>query len=68
MEKKNHIRINRNLSVTFDEALEVFEPHELLEHLKWFENQIEFALQTVDRYDDKKISRKKKVATILEVL
>ena len=56
------------LSATFDEVLEVLKPEELLEHLDWFQNQIEFALQIVEKYDDRKISRKKKVSTILEEL
>lgn len=56
------------MSVTFDEVLEVFKPDEILNHLEEFQNQIEFALQIVEKYDDKKISRKKKVSTILEEL
>ncbi len=56
------------LNATFDEVLEVLEPDELLEHLEWFQNQIEFAIQIVEKYDDRKISRKKKVSTILEEL
>lgn len=68
MMNKNHKRSTRILSATFDEVLEVFKPEELLEHLDWFQNQIEFALQSVEKYDDRKISRKKKVSTILEEL
>ena len=60
MVNKNHKRSARILSATFDEVLEVLKPEELLEHLDWFQNQIEFALQIVEKYDDRKISRKKK--------
>ena len=68
MVNKNHKRSARSLSATFDEVLEVFKPKELFEHLEWLQNQIEFALQIVEKYDDRKISRKKKVSTILEEL
>lgn len=68
MVNKNHKRNARNLSATFDEVLEVLKPEELLKHLEWFQNQIEFAIQIVEKYDDRKISRKKKVSTILEEL
>lgn len=56
------------LNFTFDEVLEFLKPEELLEYLDFFKSQIEFAIQTVEKYDDRKISRKKKVATILEEL
>lgn len=56
------------LKLTFDEVLEFLNPEELLEYLDFFKGQIEFAIQTVEKYDDRKISRKKKVATILEEL
>ena len=62
--ERNSMRVN----ATFEEVLEVLEVDELLKHLEWFQKQIEFALQIVEKYDDKKISRKKKVATILEEL
>lgn len=65
---KRHKENSDILNVNFDEALEVLKPDELLEYLGWFKNQIEFAIQIVEKYDDRKISRKKKVATILEEL
>ena len=68
MVNKNHKRNARSLSATFDEVLEVLKPEELLKHLEWFQNQIEFAIQIVEKYDDRKISRKKKGSTILEEL
>ena len=68
MVNKNHKRNARSLSATFDEVLEVLKPEELLKHVEWFQNQIEFAIQIVEKYDDRKISRKKKVSTILEEL
>ena len=68
MVSKKHKRSVGRMSVTFDEVLEVFKPDEILNHLEEFQNQIEFALQIVEKYDDKKISRKKKVSTILEEL
>lgn len=57
MVNKNHKRNARSLSATFDEVLEVLKPEELLKHLEWFQNQIEFAIQIVEKYDDRKISR-----------
>lgn len=68
MMDKNHKRSSMRVSATFDEVLEVLETKEVLEHLEWFQNQIEFAIQIVEKYDDKNISRKKKVSTILEEL
>lgn len=68
MVSKKHKRSVGRMSVTFDEVLEVFKPDEILNHLEEFQNQIEFAQQIVEKYDDKKISRKKKVSTILEEL
>ena len=68
MMNKNQKRSSMRVNATFDEVLEVLEPDELLEHLEWFQNQIEFAIQIVEKYDDRKISRKKKVSTILEEL
>lgn len=44
MVNKNHKRNARSLSATFDEVLEVLKPEELLKHLEWFQNQIEFAI------------------------
>ncbi len=65
---KQHKRSSRSLTVSFDEALEVIKTDELLEVLKWVQNQIEFALQIVEKFDNQKISKKKKVSTILEEL
>lgn len=65
---KRHKENSDTLNINFDEALEVLKPEELLEYLGWFKKQIEFAIQIVEKYDDRKISRKKKVATILEEL
>ena len=56
------------LKLTFDEVLEFLKPEELLEYLDFLKSQIEFAIQIVEKYDDRKISRKKKVSTILEEL
>ena len=56
------------LDFTFDEVLEFLKPEELLEYLDFFKGQIEFAIQILEKYDDRKISRKKKVSTILEEL
>lgn len=49
MVNKNHKRNARSLSATFDEVLEVLKPEELLKHLEWFQNQIEFAIQIVEK-------------------
>lgn len=56
------------ISLSFQEALEIMKEEELLEYLKWFKSQVEFAIKIVDKYDDKNINRKKKVSTILEEL
>lgn len=65
---KNSKRNIRSISLTFEEALEFLTENELLGHLRWFQNQVEFAMQIVEKYDDGNISRKKKVSTILEEL
>ena len=49
MVSKKHKRSVGRMSVTFDEVLEVFKPDEILNHLEEFQNQIEFALQIVEK-------------------
>ena len=68
LEQKNMKKNPGIVSFSFKEAEEVFSAEELLEHLKWFQNQVEFAMQIIEKYDDININRKKKVATILEEL
>lgn len=53
---------------SFNEILNILTKEELLKHLQWFQSQVEFAMQIVEKYDDTNINRKKKVATILEEL
>lgn len=59
--------INRR-QFSFNEILNILTKEELLKHLQWFQSQVEFAMQIVEKYDDTNINRKKKVATILEEL
>ena len=53
---------------SFNEILNILTKEELLKRLQWFQSQVEFAMQIVEKYDDTNINRKKKVATILEEL
>ncbi len=59
--------INRR-QFSFNEILNILTKEELLKHLQWFQSQVEFAMQIVEKYDDTNINRKKKVASILEEL
>lgn len=68
LQEKNSKKDFRMISLSFEEALDFLTESELLEHLKWFQNQVEFAMQIVEKYDDGNINRKKKVSTILEEL
>ena len=68
MQNKKHNNSLRIIRLTFDEGIEILGLDGLLKHLSWVENQLEFAMQILEKYDDKKINRKKKVATILEEL
>ena len=61
----NDIRL-RELS--FNDILLVLSEEELLNHLQWFQCQVEFALQILQKYDDSNVNRKKRVSTILEEL
>lgn len=68
MRANNCKKIPAVLNLTFDEVLDFLKPEELLEYLDFFKQQIEFAIQIVEKYDGRKISRKKKVSTILDEL
>lgn len=60
---------NRNsFWVSFDQILSVISEVELLDDLQWFKAHIEFAMQILEKYDNLRIGRKKKVASILEEL
>ncbi len=56
------------IPISFDRILTIMTEDELLNHLKWLQHQIEFAIQTIEKYDDSNINRKKKVASIIEEL
>ena len=56
------------IPISFDRVLTIMTEDELLNHLKWLQHQIEFAIQIIEKYDDSNISRKKKVASIIEEL
>lgn len=58
----------RVFSMGFEEVLEVVSEKELLECLKWFEKQVLYAIHILEECSDGNISRKKKVASILEEL
>lgn len=61
----NDIRLKE---FSFNDILLVLSEEELLNHLQWFQCQVEFALQILEKYDDSNVNRKKRVSTILEEL
>lgn len=67
---KNNIRIRERdtIILTFEELLDVISEEDFLEIVKWFHTQVLFAIQIIEQCEDGNISRKKKVATILEEL
>lgn len=52
----------------FEEALEIIEAEELLTSLKWFENQILFAISIIEKNTNSSINRKRKVSSIIDEL
>lgn len=52
----------------FEEILNIVDEHSLLQSLDWFENQVLFAIQLLEKYEDSNVSRKKKVSSILNEL
>lgn len=65
---KPNEKAKSKFTLTFDEALDVIPEEELLSHLVWVQEQIEYATQIIGKYDDTNIGRKKKVITILDEL
>lgn len=41
---------------SFNEILNILTKEELLKHLQWFQSQVEFAMQIVEKYDDTNIN------------
>ena len=54
--------------LTFEEALATISEEELLEELKWLENQVKFAIHILRDNESQSINRKRKVASILDEL
>ena len=52
----------------FEEILSIVSEDDLLCSLKWFEKQVKFAIQLLEKYENSSIVRKKKVSSILEEL
>ncbi|MDU6522091.1 NACHT domain-containing protein [Clostridium sp.] len=59
---------NNSEDLTFEKALETISEEELLEELKWFENQVKFVIKVLRDNESQSINRKRKVASILEEL
>ena len=54
--------------LNFETILKVASKDEVLDSLKWFDDQLNFAFDILKKYEKENISRKKKVASILEEL
>lgn len=54
--------------ISFDTAEKIFSQEEILNSVDWFKGWIDSALQLLDSYEESNISRKKKVASILDEL
>ncbi len=64
--KKNGIVMGE--TVPFDTALKYVSDNNLLEALKWFDNQIAFIISILERNKESSIGQKKKVSSILDEL
>lgn len=65
---KKGINDRNKVIIDFDDLLEVISEEEFLQVIKWFHTQVLFAMQIIDQCEEGNISKKKKVATILEEL
>lgn len=61
-------RISATVTVTFDELKANIKEEDVIASLKWFEEDILFAKETVTKYEESVNLRKKKVISILEEL
>lgn len=52
----------------FEEILKIVDENDLLHYLEWFEKQVIFAIQLLEKYETSNITRKKKVSSILDEL
>lgn len=52
----------------FEEILKIVEEKDLLHYLEWFEKQVTFAIQLLEKYENSNVTRKKKVSSILDEL
>lgn len=59
---------NNDKDLTFEEVLKNISEEELLEELKWLENEVKFAIQVLRDNVGQSINRKRKVASILDEL
>lgn len=59
---------NDREDLSFDDALEFISEEELLKDIKWFEEQVQFAIQVLRDNENQAINRKRKVASILDEL
>lgn len=60
---------NRHIiELGLDKVLCIISEDELLDNLSWIKNQIEFAIEILEKNNTGNISRKRKVASILEEL
>ena len=56
------------IELDFDNVLSNISEQELLNGLEWFKNEILFAFNILEKYENENISRKRKVSSILEEL
>lgn len=69
LNKEKKSKYNRHIiELEFDDSLKIASEDELLENLRWVQNQIEFAIEIIEKNSNSSISRKRKVASILEEL
>lgn len=54
--------------VTYNQLIAVADENEILQYLRWIEDQILFAIQLSETYESSNVLRKKKVSTILDEL
>ena len=66
--EKNENYNRRIIELGFDKVLCIISEDELLDNLSWIKNQIEFAIEILEKNNTGNINRKRKVASILEEL
>lgn len=65
-EKK--VKHRHSYDLSFETILSIVTEEELLNGLKWFDDQLNFGFEILEKYEKENVSRKKKVASILEEL